>query len=1035
MNFNSCPLVSFVLVTARQIFRVLCLSAIVCGITIGQEKATTNPLEEVVVTGSRIQRSGMTTPVPVTAVTSDELSRMSPGNIIEAMTQLPQFYGSTTPTNTAGFFTSPGAGSLNLRGLATKRTLTLLDGRRVVPSTIYGGPDINLFPKEMIKRVESVTGGASAQYGTDAVSGVVNFILDTDFKGLRGHVQGGETGRGDNANWEASIAGGMDFAQRGHVLLSMEHYQQDPVYQYPSWFDAWGVVGGGAGQPARLVLPKVYSNVASYDGVFSLAGTKYIFNSDGSYSPFVNGSVTSNALGGSHSVVNGGSGTDNSSDRPNFQQESARDNVFAYVDYDVSDNLNVYGQGIYGSSMFQGTNAGGFFAVGGGGPVSIYSGNPFLPASLQAAMTASSTASIALNRIGYSTDLASGAFVEQDTKVYSGTVGFKYNVTSAGLFNGWNLGGYYQYGKNEAQAIQKGGIRLDRIYLALDAVTDPVSGATRCRVTVVSGLYPDCVPLNLMGRGQASQAALDWVTGFDPGIPVTVTPYLPGYPSETYSYTSTENKLRDIDLELNVVEFNASGEIWKGFGAGPVSMAFGGHYREESLDQKVQAAQGNVAADPSFYPVPCNDGTTINPNVTYADCPPDPLNPLISATRGIRGVPAANANNSVEFQFSKVPFARGGFNVKEIYSEIFIPVLKDWNFIKEANITGSGRWANYSGSGDIWAYKAGAEVTIMNDLRLRGTYSRDVRAASLGERYDRTGALGNVTDYGLSATTPPSYEVFLVSGGNPTVQPEEADTFTAGFVYRPHWLDGFDLSIDWYDVDLSGSIEQFTAQQIVDACYRFGDTDQCANIERTAPPRPGFAQNSINIVNATFQNISQAKVSGVDFEADYRTELNLLGGGEQLYARFLASYLDQNSTTSSNGVKIDRAGETGFFSLPEWKFTGNVTYTRGPVSAFLQGRFISSGVQNATWVEGVDIDNNSVDSAFYLDGRLSYTLRYGGGSWEVYATGTNLLDQDPPVALGAFGYTGFGATSGGGYNSALFDILGRRFVVGLKFDF
>ena len=123
---------------------------------------------------------------------------MAPGTLVEGMVQLPQFYGSTTTANTGGFFTSPGAGNLNLRGLQSKRTLTLLDGRRVVASTIYGGPDINLFPENMLERVESVTGGASAAYGTDAVTGVVNFILDTDFDGFRANVQGGETGDGDN---------------------------------------------------------------------------------------------------------------------------------------------------------------------------------------------------------------------------------------------------------------------------------------------------------------------------------------------------------------------------------------------------------------------------------------------------------------------------------------------------------------------------------------------------------------------------------------------------------------------------------------------------------------------------------------------------------------------------------------------------------------------------------------------------------------------------------------------------------------------
>src|SRR5262245_2504760 len=157
---------------------------------------------EVLVTGTRIrQTSGMDTPTPVAALSVDEISSMAPGSITDALTQLPQFYASSTAagfnTPNNGFFNSPGGGSLNLRGVGQKRTLTLLDGRRVVSSTIYWGPDINSFPKAMLKSVETVTGGASAAYGTDAVSGVVNYVLNTDFEGFDGHAQSGQTSRGD----------------------------------------------------------------------------------------------------------------------------------------------------------------------------------------------------------------------------------------------------------------------------------------------------------------------------------------------------------------------------------------------------------------------------------------------------------------------------------------------------------------------------------------------------------------------------------------------------------------------------------------------------------------------------------------------------------------------------------------------------------------------------------------------------------------------------------------------------------------------
>ena len=158
--------------------------------------AESEALTEITVTGTRLQLpAGMTTPTPVAELKVAELAAMQPSSITLALTQLPQFAGQSATSENFGsaasgtFFNSPGGGSLNLRGLGTKRTLTLLDSRRMVPATAYGGPDINLFPEEVLRSVQIVTGGASATYGTDAVSGVVNYILDTKLNGFRGSAQ------------------------------------------------------------------------------------------------------------------------------------------------------------------------------------------------------------------------------------------------------------------------------------------------------------------------------------------------------------------------------------------------------------------------------------------------------------------------------------------------------------------------------------------------------------------------------------------------------------------------------------------------------------------------------------------------------------------------------------------------------------------------------------------------------------------------------------------------------------------------------
>ncbi len=838
------------------------------------------PLQEVEVTGTRIQHIGTTSPTPVTSVTLDELTSMAPTTLINALVELPQFYGSATTSNfntgANGFFTSPGGGSLDLRGMGTKRTLTLLDGRRMVDSTLYGGPDINLFPQAIVQRVDTVTGGASAAYGSDAVAGVVNFVLDTKFDGFKATVQDGQTSRGDNKNAELSATFGHSLGDRAHIILSAEHYGEDPVYTWAgrNWYQSWGLLqstAAGAGNsqsnPRFYPAPYVTSTNASYDGVITAwqatpgntvpaSFGRMTFNSDGTVSPFVAGSEVSTATS-AQSTLGGGSGTDNNSDRPDVEPQSSRTSFFSYLDANVTEHINVYFQGLYADEMVKTTNSGGLFSTTSNQPITIFADNAYLPASLSQAMAANHIASFTFGRIGDSLDIANDAYVENDTKVRSGTVGFKSTVPG-GLFKNWSVDGYYQFGETDLDARQIGGIRIDRIFMALDAVKNPTTGQVECNVTLVSGMYPNCVPLDLFGRGNASPAALDWVTGYDPGIPVTTNPYYASGPGAPFSYISGPDKVRDVDIQQGNGEFVASGDIYKGWGAGAVSMAFGATYRREALNQVVLDAQGNPSTSPFVLPVPPNN-----------------------AALGIEGVPAGAANNSVDTQFSKVPFVQGGFNVKEFFTETEVPLIANRILLQQLNLNGAVRWADYSGSGSILAYKMGLDDQLISDLRLRATLSRDVRAANLDERFDRTGGFSSVIDYGSPGN--PTEGITIVQGGNPAVKPETADTVTAGIVYRPHWLPGLDFTVDWYDTSLKNAIQAYTAQQIVSACYQQHDTDQCANISRNP-------DGTIFIVNQTYQNIAKAAVRGIDFESGYTHEVHLLGGGpEAISVRAFAS--------------------------------------------------------------------------------------------------------------------------------------------------
>lgn len=968
--------------------------------------------DTVTVTGSRIRASGFTTPTPVTAVSSEELELAAPGNIVTALVQLPQFYNSSTTSDPSGFFVSPGAGNLNLRGLATDRTLVLLNGRRVVSSTRYGGTDINTFPEGMIRTVEAVTGGASAAYGTDAVAGVVNFVLDTDFTGLRAHSQYGVTDRGDNENWEAGVSFGADIGGRAHLLLSGEIYEQEGVYTYADreWYREWGIVSGAAGQPARLVRPNVRSSVATLDGMIIAPGTsinRLEFLPDGSARPFVLGpeGTTAGAYA-SHTVVGGASGTDNNVN-PAVQPKTRRESYFAYLDVELTDDLTVYGQGIWGENSTRTSNLGGFFVTP-FAQITIYQGNPYLPADIAAAMAAENIQSFTFHRVGSAEDTARERIDITQNTMWSLTGGFDWELLGEGgdWLNNWQGHGYYQHGRTSYNAIQRGGVRIDRLQLATDAVLD-ANGNVVCRVntepflTANGGRWSDCEPLNLFGRGNASEAALDWVIGFDPGQQVdTVLEYTDSGASLgfTDSYVSGPDKVSSGEIRQDVFEVAFDGELWEGWGAGPISAAFGFHYREESINQVVR--------------IPVNP-----PN--SADARPVPAN---NAALGVRGMVAGNVNNSVAIQFSKVPNIRGSLNTTEFFGELLVPLIANRSWMRQLNASLQARRADYSGSGEIWAWKVGGDAQLTDDLRLRATRSRDVRAATLSERFDRTGGFATVNNWDPPCTDAGvvvSCSIFTVSGGNPGVQPEKADTLTLGAVYQPGWLDGLSVSIDWYDIKLKDAIATLTAQQIVDECIA-GDQTLCARIELNAAGQP-------SLVNQSVLNVNAARVTGVDVEAAYRRPVDWFGGGESINLRLYAGYQSENSRTNFGAAKVENAGN---YLFPELKVTGSISYSRGPLTVFLQERYTAETNRENFWVEGVDIDDNSVDAVWYTDLNVSYDIERMGGDWQLFANVANLLDEDPPVVAN---FANFGANSQ--QTLGQFDRLGRRYTVGLRARF
>src|SRR5690606_14641489 len=223
--------------------------------------------------------------------------------------------------------------------------------------------------------------------------------------------------------------------------------------------------------------------------------------------------------------------------------------------------------------------------------------------------------------------------------------------------------------------------------------------------------------------------------------------------------------------------------------AGPTGLAFGASFREDTIDQVVDDVT-NPTNDPAHVAVPFND-----------------------PARGIQGIPLAFAGTATGFQFSTSPNIEGGFQVRELFGELLFPVVSDAAAAERLDLNLAARLADYSGSGSIWSYKAGLDWQIREPIRLRGTFSRDVRAATLAERFDAQGQGASAEDPLLGDI---SYAFGQIIGGNPEVDPEEADTLTVGFVYQPNAVPGFSLAADWYEIDIAGAIDQLGVQRIVD---------------------------------------------------------------------------------------------------------------------------------------------------------------------------------------------------------------------------
>ncbi|MGW8205197.1 TonB-dependent receptor domain-containing protein (plasmid) [Sphingomonas bisphenolicum] len=935
---------------------------------------------DIVVTGSRITTSGFNAPTPTTVIGEEQIANNAQPNIFTTIAQLPSLQGSTG-ASTGTFSTSSGQqglSSFSLRGLGAIRTLTLLDGQRVVGANVTGVPDISMFPQLLVKRVDVVTGGASASYGSDAVGGVVNFITDTHFEGFKGNILGSITKYGDDETALVQAAYGKAFLDdRLHVVLSGEFDHEGGVGAGDfgtdlagsrNWYRATTLMNTGQtsnglsqfnyrdyAQPYQYARYGLINNGPLQGIAFDQNGTPYNFNYGSGGQPTGTGAVTNCYRG--NSFCEGGDLSGAPGSGASLKSALERINGYGRIGYDFADNNEAYVTVNIAQVKTSNQPSPGYNRSS----LTVQCANPYLPQSVR-----DQCALAGITQFGFGT--SNGSFpdpkVHTDRRQYRFVGGLKGKFDLGGT--DWNYDAYYEHGITISDIRVQDIVLQNRYVAATNAIM--LNGAIVCADPAARAA--GCQPINIFGGATPSSAALAYVA-----------------PHENGPFQHTK-------LTQDVASLNFSGnpfELW----AGPVSVAFGGEYRREFY---------RVNADPYGAGV-----SALSPN-----SPEYPADPLLNSTLGSNWA-AGNYKNG-----------RGKYEVYEGYLEVDLPLFNS-DSMGRANLNAAGRGTHYSTSGTVWTWKVGGTWdTPLSGLRLRAVTSRDVRAPNLSELFaaPTVTTLPNFNDPFRNQAV----QVFQNTIGNTALKPEVARNTELGIVLaRPEWMPGLSLSLDYYDIKLKGVVSSLSADQIVRFCFE-GNQAFCGGFQLDG------AQGT-NFVNVQPFNLASWRTSGFDIEASYQWQ-QPLGLPGSFTVRALATHIRKFIVNAGiAGVDpVDQAGaNTG--ATPDWKWLAVQTYDSGRFSLTVQERWISDGVFGNQYVvcqsscpvstgNHPTIDRNKMKGAFYVDVGATFKIR---DTISIYGKVDNLFDKDPVASPQT--------NTGLDVNPALYDTLGRIYRAGVRFNF
>ncbi len=980
---------------------------------------TTAP--QIVITGSRLANRGYKAPTPVTTLTAQDLKLSGTQNVETLLGDTPQVIGSQNSGPTAN--TVPGGTALvNLRGFGEQRNLVLVNGRRYTIDGPEQVTDLNTIPAALVQRVEVVTGGSSAVYGSDAITGVVNFILKDDFQGGQISAQNSVDQHTGTPDYNFDLTIGNNFADdRGNITASFEYMKRDGYTQSQrgGWADqslsdgcvtssSWS--SSAAGTPMAVPSGQTCLTAGGrpglvYAGSNTIPDGRFTAAGFGGSNAGLNSALAAAGLPGLSSLgftfnKAGSQATPmvDPTDEYNLSpfaylivpQERRMANVFAH--YDFNPKVTGYVEMHYSTNDVQAqlapTSVSGNFLVN--------TNNPYLSPQLQAVlgqldMAETGPSTVTEGTSSLTTTPGDGLAVLSvnrrlpelgprtaidDLTAYRMAMGFRGDLGSAtdNFLTNLHYDTYFTYARTTEVDHLGGAVSLSAFQRGLLSV---------------GGAAP---LINPFGQNLSPQAI------------------------QSIEITSTN--LTDTDQE--VLAANLTGSLFK-LPAGPVDFNTGVEWRR--------------------------DASTYSPD-SYL------------ATGDVSGF---NASKPTE----------GSESVGEVYSEIRVPLLTDTFLAKRLAVNSAFRYSDYDlhGVGGVWTYSVGGEWTPVSDITFRAQYQRAVRAPNVGELFGGQTTTGpSLTDPCSSrqptaqqtaavravciATGVPSADVFTfnvqpnqfidaVAGGNPNLGPETSDTHTFGAVFSPRWIPRLVFSVDYFQIDLSGAIAPLGsgAQNVLTLCYdtlQSAASPYCQAIHRDPVTGQIAAPSYITTTNT---NIGGIQTSGTDFDGSYSLPVDwgLYSGGSRFDLSTDITYTHDFTLTPSQSLPqrnycVGAFGQTCGQPIPQWKGETRLTWRNGPLTLSVRHRFIGS-VTVDTYVlpsrtKGASVPalnsltNPVIPTQNYVD--LSGTYDFGK-KYEVTAGVRNLLDSDPPII-------GTPAPSDNTF-AATYDVEGRVFFMGVTANF